>query len=213
MKTSDVKLLPSHYYHIYNRGINGGNIFFEKQNYTHFLTRWAKYVEPVAETYAYCLLRNHFHILVRIRDLDKILGLIQPDYPADKAQKIIDDPSRYISYQFGHALNSYAKSINNKYKRTGSLLEERFERILIDNERYYQNLIDYIHKNPERHRFVESYKDYPYSSFNSHLSIQPTLLMRDAVLSLFGGANEYKNFHRAKQDDKAILPYIFEEDD
>ena len=55
------------YYHIYNRGNNRENIFIEERNYPYFLKIYTKYVEPVADTYAYCLLRNHFHVLVRIK--------------------------------------------------------------------------------------------------------------------------------------------------
>ena len=60
-------LLRGQYYHIYNRGNNGETIFRDARNYPYFLKLYAEYVEPVAETYAYCLLPNHFHFLVRIR--------------------------------------------------------------------------------------------------------------------------------------------------
>ena len=55
------------YYHIYNRGNNRENIFVENRNYRHFLKLYAKHITPVADTYAYCLLRNHYHFLVRIK--------------------------------------------------------------------------------------------------------------------------------------------------
>lgn len=55
-------------YHIYNRGNNRENLFIETRNYTYFMKLYARYIEPVVETYAYCLLRNHFHLLVRILD-------------------------------------------------------------------------------------------------------------------------------------------------
>jgi hypothetical protein len=53
---------------IYNRGNNGENLFREQRNYPYFLKLYAKHIEPIAETYAYCLLRNHFHLLVKIKD-------------------------------------------------------------------------------------------------------------------------------------------------
>jgi len=53
------------YYHIYVRGNNRENLFYEERNHRHFLRLHALYVEPVVDTYAYCLLRNHFHLLVR----------------------------------------------------------------------------------------------------------------------------------------------------
>jgi len=55
------------YYHIYNRGNNRENVFFEERNYHHFLNLYVKYIELVADTYSYCLLPNHFHLLVRIK--------------------------------------------------------------------------------------------------------------------------------------------------
>ena len=57
------------YYHIYNRGNNRASLFAEERNYAYFLNLYAKHVEPVARTFAYCLLPNHFHLLVQIKDL------------------------------------------------------------------------------------------------------------------------------------------------
>jgi REP element-mobilizing transposase RayT len=60
-------------YHIYNRGVNRENIFIEERNYAHFLTLYTKYIVPVADTFAYCLLRNHFHLLVRTRTEEDVI--------------------------------------------------------------------------------------------------------------------------------------------
>lgn len=65
MKTNTENLETDKFYHIYNRGINGENLFIEERNYYHFLTKYAKYIEPIAETYAYCLLKNHFHLCIK----------------------------------------------------------------------------------------------------------------------------------------------------
>ena len=64
---SSSPLLYDTYYHIYNRGTNGENIFVQERNYEHFLKLYEKHILPVADTFAYCLLRNHFHISVRIK--------------------------------------------------------------------------------------------------------------------------------------------------
>ena len=60
------------YYHIYNRGINSGNLFEENTNYEHFLKLYEKYINPIADTYAWCLMKNHFHFLVRIKSEEEI---------------------------------------------------------------------------------------------------------------------------------------------
>ncbi len=61
-------LEPGNFYHIYNRGNNRENLFIQERNYGYFMKLWGKYISPVADTYAYCLLRNHFHAAVRVKD-------------------------------------------------------------------------------------------------------------------------------------------------
>ncbi len=65
MKTNIKPLQVSTTYPIYNRGINGDSIFQEGKNYFYFLRLYAKYIPPIAKTYAYCLLGNHFHFLIK----------------------------------------------------------------------------------------------------------------------------------------------------
>jgi len=60
-------LLADHYYHIYSRGINSGTVFFEERNYRYFLKLYSQHIFPIAKTYAYCLMKNHFHFLVSMR--------------------------------------------------------------------------------------------------------------------------------------------------
>ena len=68
------------YYHIYNRGINGETLFREKMNYEHFIGLFEDYIPPVADIFAWGLLKNHFHFLVRIRSEEEI-GFIEPKRP------------------------------------------------------------------------------------------------------------------------------------
>jgi hypothetical protein len=60
------------YYPIYNRGINSCTLFKEKDNYEHFLKLFKTHIEPIAETFAWCLMKNHFHFLVRIKEIAEI---------------------------------------------------------------------------------------------------------------------------------------------
>jgi putative transposase len=68
-----IPLEQGKFYHIYNRGINGVDLFRGKENYLHFLRLYDKYVGLVADTYSWCLLKNHFHLLVRIKAEEDIL--------------------------------------------------------------------------------------------------------------------------------------------
>ena len=61
-------LIPGNFYHIYNRGIDSCNLFIEPDNYEYFLSLYDKYISPVADTYAWVLMPNHFHFLVRLKE-------------------------------------------------------------------------------------------------------------------------------------------------
>lgn len=58
---ASIPLMPGNYYHIYNRDNNHDDIFYENDNYFHFLRLHEKYINPVADTFAWCLLKNHYY--------------------------------------------------------------------------------------------------------------------------------------------------------
>jgi putative transposase len=199
-----VALLHGHYYHIYNRGNNGIDVFLEPENYYHFLRLYAKYIEPIADTYAWCLLKNHFHILIRIKDPSEI-NERNLTYSTIEKPKVIE-PYR----QFSHLFNAYTQAINKRYQRTGSLFEKNFERKLVTNERYFQKLIFYIHNNPVHHGFVKQMNLYPWSSYESVVSEKPTLLKRKEVIDLFGSKEDFIDYHGQVQNTNAILDVVIE---
>ena len=89
------------------------------------------------------------------------------------------------SQQFGNLFNAYAKAINKAYRRTGSLFENPFGRIPVTSDAYFGRLVAYIHQNPQKHRFVDDFRAWPYSSYQAFLSQQATHLKRDEVLAWF----------------------------
>ena len=200
-----VPLSHGNYYHIYNRGNNRIDLFYEPENYYHFLRLYAKYINPIADTYAWCLLKNHFHLLVRIKEKNEI----NPEnltYNTTQQPKVIE-PSR----QFSHLFNAYTQAINKRYKRTGSLFETKFERKQVDSEKYFQQLIFYIHNNPVHHGFVEDLNLYPWSSYGTILSEKATMLRRTEVLELYGSKENYVSFHQKQPNTEDILDLIIED--
>ena len=181
-------LLYNTYYHIYNRGTNRENIFREERNYEYFLKLYIKHIEPVAETFAYCLLRNHFHVLVRVKSEEEIQA---------ETLKVSKKPlgSASPSQKFADFFNAYAKAINRAYGRTGSLFQHPFGRVPVTSDRQFWNVIAYIHQNPRKHKFVDDFREWKWSSYGSLLSEQPTRLKRAAVLEWFGGPQRYVELH------------------
>jgi REP element-mobilizing transposase RayT len=197
-------IIHGNYYHIYNRGNNGIDIFLETESYYHFLRLYAKYIEPVAETFAWCLLKNHFHLLVRIKDKIEI-DENELSYNTTEKPKIID-PSK----QFSHLFNAYTQAINKRHNRTGSLFETTFERKLVTSEDYFQQLIYYIHNNPVHHGFVTEMSFYPWSSYETIISEKPTKLKRSEVVEIYGGTENFLFYHNQLQNLNEINDFIIE---
>jgi putative transposase len=206
-----ILLEPGKFYHIYNRGIDRCNLYYSKSNYQHFLRLYEKYIDPVAETYAWVLLGNHFHLLVRIKEEEEInLNALPVPVDADPAtyQKALKKYHLYFSDLF----NAYSKAINKQRGRVGSLFQRPFRRIIVDDPGYFRNLIVYIHRNPEHHRFTSDYKDYPWSSYGTILSVSPTTVQRSKVLGWFNGMGEFVSEHEKIQPMDFFDRYIIEEE-
>lgn len=213
MKTNIEPLQPECFYHIYNRGINGENIFKEERNYEYFLKKYAQYVSPYVDTYAYCMLKNHFHLLVRTHSEEEI-GTLLEKTSSMHSKSLLEEKgiSWWLSNVFASLFKSYAQAINKAHKRTGALFEEPFRRILIDNDAYFSEMIYYTHHNPQKHGFVKDFRDYPHSSYHSYLRTANTKLKREEGLAWFGDRAAFCDFHQRNQDLKYLDKFEIEID-
>lgn len=161
-----------YYYHIYNRGAEKQNIFFETENYYYFLRLMKRVLPKYAITFiAYCLMPNHFHFLI------KLVGEA--------------DVSSFMS----RLLNAYVKAVNKRYNRKGLLFNERFKPILVDDENYLVHLCRYIHLNPLKAGLVKDLKDWPFSNYLEFIGLRNGSLFDPNFRNeYFGDANGYKEF-------------------
>lgn len=192
MKT--VPLEYGRFYHLYNRGINGCNLFRENENYEYFLHLYDKHISPVADTYASVLMRNHFHFLVRVKTVEE-LNL----QGFENLEGLKGTNRTMVNQQFANLFNAYTKAINKRFNRTGSLLEHPFRRIPVNTTEHLKYLVYYIHHNPIHHRFCEHFLDYPWSSYLTMISPQKTKLSRTEVLRWFADKANYKKFYLQKE--------------
>lgn len=200
MKKNTEPIECDRFYHIYNRGINGETIFKEERNYAYFLKKYAVYIQPIAETYAYCLLKNHFHLLVKTRSTDEILENMKESEITRRAGTNRETTAvKHISNQFAKLFNGYSQAINKAHHRTGSLFENVFRRIPVDSDHYFLELVYYIHANPQKHGFVKDFREYPHSSYHTHLSKLDTKLKRAELLTWFGSTENYDKYHLPSQ--------------
>ena len=180
------------YYHIYNRGINNTTLFKERTNFEYFLKLYDFHINPIAETYAWCLMKNHFHFLIRIKDVNDIMV----------EKKIL--PSQSIS----NLCNAYTKAFNKMYNRHGALFERPFRRKQINFDIYFQNVIIYIHNNPVHHKICEHPLQYPWSSYLTCISEKPTKLLRKEVISIFDDVDNFKFVHSEKTNYYSIENFL-----
>jgi len=115
MANYHIPLYPGGYYHVLSRAVGSEKLFKEEENYRFFLQQYQKFIPPIADTFSYCLLPNHFHFLIRI----KVLKAIQTHFELKKQGKhfLADKSSDFIMERFSNFLNSYTKSFNKRYKR------------------------------------------------------------------------------------------------
>ena len=212
------------FYHIYNCGINGCKLFNEPENYQYFLGLYDKHISPVADTYAWVLMPNHFHLLVRIKDEADIRASLEENAKISRmaSSTSTDLSSNLTGFEnlsgltqikpphqyFSNLFNAYAKAFNIRFHRHGALFERPFKRKFIDNKRYLKNVLLYIHNNPVHHGFAEGPNDYPWSSYFSCVSIKPTKLKRDKVIGWFDSEANFISYHNKQLDIAAMEKWL-----
>ena len=189
-KKTKTPIEPGFTYHIYNRGNNYQEVFFTNQDYQFFLDKFKFYLAAYCNVYAYALLPNHYHFLLRVND---------------------DIPHLSFSKQFSKCILSYTNAINNRVKRNGSLFMTYFRRIKVNDEKYLKYLLCYIHTNPSKHKIIDDFRTWKYSSYQAMISEKPSSVDRATVLNWFDGKDNFIAVHHAKFDEDQIKGLIMEE--
>jgi putative transposase len=154
-------------YHIMSRGNNRQPIFLNDDDYGKFLLELASQKRKLPfYLYAYCLMPNHFHLLIERRQ-------------------------GFLSRIMQRLLTSYCQYHNRKYGKSGHVLQGRYKSILCQSDRYLGELVRYIHLNPVRAKMVRRAEDYPYSSHRAYLGLEEALMVDvEPVLRHFGASKK-----------------------
>lgn len=165
-------------YHLYNRGNGKERLFYTDENYNHFLRLYRKYLYNDLNTFAYCLMPNHFHLLVRITN----------------------NVPQIVSENFRKFFISYSMAINIQEERKGNLFQRTFKRKIIEEENYLYAAIYYIHANPVHHGIINDLTLYKFSSFNDLFKNNGDLLCRNEIMEWFEGVEGFFNYHKKMND-------------
>ena len=170
------------YYHVYNRGNNFEKIFFVDKNYHYFLSKVVDCFGEKIELIAYCLMPNHYHLLVLVRENGAL----------EKAMQRIS--------------NGYTKAINKAYNRTGHLFQGPFKNKLIPNNEYLIHLSRYIHLNPLRAGLVRKPEEWKYSSYNEIVNQTSRSFVKASIVTeQFGDIEAYKRFVVEYDEDQSYF--------
>lgn len=193
------KFAPNQYYHIFNRGVAQQNIYLDKQDYEFFLYRFKENLFPQRFKHSpedghqgsrshtpyirktlpadafniicYCLMPNHFHLVIK--------------------QNLLVPVSKLIL----KVCTAYSKYFNKKYGRVGSLFQDKFKAVLVANDSYLLWLSAYIHNNPRTGGLVENLNNWQWSSYLDYIGERSgNLCQKDIILNNFKTFYEYKDF-------------------
>jgi REP-associated tyrosine transposase len=163
---------PGAFYHVMNRGQSRRNIFMEDKGRQSFLDLLGDIARLwKVEIYAYCLMDNHYHLL-------------------------LSTPVAGLARAMRHLDGIYTQKFNRVHHRDGALFRGRYKAILIDAEEYFLSVVRYIHKNALGAGVVSNVDRYRWSSHWGYLNKKqcPPWLDTCSVLSRFGGLKEYQRF-------------------
>jgi putative transposase len=175
-------------YHIYNQGNNQRKIFLDRENFLFFLTKINKYILPYADILAWCLMPNHFHLMVLVNELEKEIN--DNDGNMNRliaSQTKVSNKSRSLNDSIAIMLRSYTRAFNNMHGFTGKLFRERTkcecvncpegvaptffvnQGVALINTKnpelqYPQVCFNYIHQNPVKAELVKQATDWEFSS-------------------------------------------------
>lgn len=196
-------MTPGTTYHIYNHANGTENLFRENENYRYFLSLYKKHIQPIAKTCAYCLLPNHFHFLIEIKDMETLKEAFSK---LETSEKMIE---KKLSKQFSNFFSAYTQAFNIRYGRKGSLFIKNFKRKPIESVSQWQETFLYIHLNPVKHRFTSDAAQWCWSSWRAYLQEEKaSLIDRKEALEYF---DTYKNIRFCMETKKdSIIPFSSE---
>jgi len=162
-------------YHIYNQGNNRQKIFFNRKNYLYFLQKMSTYILPYGDILAWCLMPNHFHWMVYVRETE----LIETSEGFTLSEPLTK--TKTFNHSIGILLRTYTRAINKQERRTGSLFRKETKaecvnclkldkpsfignNIINPERQYLQVLFEYIHQNPVKAGLAKKITDWEFSS-------------------------------------------------
>jgi REP element-mobilizing transposase RayT len=171
-------------YHIMIRGINHQNIFVDDEDNEKFIDTLARYRKDIEyEIYAYCLMGNHIHLLLK-------------------------EGNEELANMMKRIGASYVYWYNWQYNRKGHLFQDRFKSEPVENDTYFLTVLRYIHQNPVKAGLADNIEAYKWSSYKEYIT-QAEIVNTDFVLAMFAedrdkALERFQKFNMEANNDKCL---------
>lgn len=175
--------ISDEFYHVFNKAVDKNLLFRHPADYHKFQIGIKKYLCDELDIYAYSLLPNHFHMLIKT---------------ARESNSVSFNANYHnsLSKKWSNLFNSYSKWYNIKYSRKGSLFLRPFKRILIPSYEDARNVILYIHRNPIHHNYVKDILHWKYSSHTDIIKKQNSIINTQKTIEIFDNLEGFKIDHK-----------------
>ncbi len=177
------KYADGYVYHVYNRGAHKARIFAADDDYRRLLSLFGKYSARYSVSLvAYCLMPNHYHLLLR------------------------QDPRGSISDFLKTSFNAFVQAINFLRKHSGTLFQGSAKGILVDSDDYAAQLVCYIHLNPVMARLAKRPEDWEFSDYREWADLRKGRFFDPAYRGrYFRGSAEYRKLVEEYSEKKETI--------
>jgi putative transposase len=194
------------FYHIICKAIDGKKLFLNDDNRQYFFKRYQDFSSGFIDTYAFCLLDNHVHLLIKTNSEKAILAHINQldkEKTTSTYKRFIQQECSFhelIEQQLNRFFISYCLSFNKVNNIKGHLFNRPFKRIEIKDNSHLTQLFIYIHANAMKHGIIKDFTTHKWSSYQAIISDKPTHIKREEVLEWFGGRERFITAHIEMSD-------------
>ena len=190
-----------HFFHLYTRAnAKEDKLFFERENYLYFIRQYNKYLSPIFIMICYCLIPNHYHFLIKVRNRKKIF-----EYQKKQNYKHTGNELKLNEFFIRQIINfhiSFSNAINKKYHRRGSLFQEKPKSKHVLEINYLFRLARYIQRNNLKHRVADNLEDWEFSSFPDYANLRKgTIPDKRFLLANYESLEYFLEFTCSNDDD------------
>ncbi len=173
---------PNKYFHIYQKAENGYNLFPSEEAQEIFFNALHKIINPYAKLMGYCLLPDHYHLLIKVKD-----EIYQ--------RRGFPGISQLLTLSLRKFIRNYNLWLDREFGIKKKLLRSLPQIVQIQGEEKFKEILAGIHLNPLYHKLTTNPLNYIWSSYQSIINKSSQNLNFEDVIKHYGNAIEFKEFH------------------